>query len=475
MAYGRGTWRMTNVRVTQDMATGRQATRNVRPSKLRVLYFIGSYGPQAMGTASHEETILALKARGHIVEVLTQVNEPGAPRFRRATHNGVTTFEVNVAWKRRRSGGVLRLISGRVLHYEYVPMLLGALRRLLQARRYNLIHAEGAYPFGFVAALGAGRVPVLANVQGADVIDLPEADYGYRRYRLPRIGVAFALRRARLIRVISPLLRDYLRDEGLARPERVRVVLRALEEGAYPPPDVELGAFRAKGRKLLAEKHGIGLPRPVVLALSRLHPFKGLEYLVDAVPIVATAMRETGRGAPWFVICGPSRSTESFGDYRAFLRSRAQAAGVGQHVIFTGQIPHELVRDYLAGADVLACPSIIEAQNKVVPEACAVGTPSVVTETTGITGYLAPEEACVPVPPRSAQALAEGILRLLTDPDYYERIRANALRMAETLRVERIADELDRVWLECQELYSVVPGTSAGGSSAGGMGKMGRE
>jgi glycosyltransferase involved in cell wall biosynthesis len=415
---------------------------------LRVLYFIGSYGPEAMGTASHEETILALTARGHKVEVLTQVNRPDAPRFRREVYRAVTTFELNVAG----AGGVLsratRSLAGRFLQYEYVPLLVGALRRLLRRKKYDLIHAEGAYPFGLVAVVAAGRIPVLANVQGADVIDLPEADYGYRRFKLPRLAVALALKRARLIRAISPLLRDYLESEGLAQSDRVRVVLRALEAGAYPPQDEDLAEFRREGRRLLSDKHGIGLPRPVVVALSRLHPFKGLEYLVDAVPLVVARMRESGREVPWFVICGPSRKTEHFGDYREFLREQAQAEGVGQHVIFTGQVPHELVRHYLAGADVLACPSLIEAQNKVVPEACAVATPSVVTETTGITGYLAPEGACVPVPPRSAEAIADAIVRLLTDQEYYGRVQSNALRMAETLRAGEIAEQLERVWLE---------------------------
>jgi glycosyltransferase involved in cell wall biosynthesis len=338
-------------------------------------------------------------------------------------------------------------LSGRVLQYEYFPLLLGALGRL-RSRRFDLIHAEGAYPFAFIAALGSGGIPILANVQGADVIDLPEADYGYRRFRLPRLAVAFALRRARLIRVISPLLQDYLKSERLADPGKVRVVLRALEDAAFPPDHIPLSDFRADGRRLLAEKHGIGLPRPVILALSRLHPFKGLEYLVDAVPEVAAAMRAINREVPWFVICGPSRNTENFGDYREFLRRRAQEKGVAQYVVFTGQVPHELVRNYLAGSDILACPSIIEAQNKVVPEACAVGTPSVVTTTTGITGYLAPERASVPVPPRSSGAIADGIVKLLTDQGLYSQVQSNALRMAGTLKADNIAEQLESVWLE---------------------------
>ncbi len=184
----------------------------------------------------------------------------------------------------------------------------------------------------------------------------------------------------------------------------------------------------------------------MILALSRLHPFKGLEYLIDAMPSIISEQKKLGKPAPWFVICGPSRSTEHYGDYREFLLKRAEGLGMASNLIFTGQVPHEDVRGYLAGTDVLVCPSIIEAQNKVVPEACAVGTPSVATDTTGITTYLAPEEACVSVPPRSAQVIADAVLRLLNDRAYYEHISANALRMAETLRAEAIAPQLEAVW-----------------------------
>jgi glycosyltransferase involved in cell wall biosynthesis len=416
---------------------------------MRVLYFIGSYGPEVMGNASHEQTILALRRRGHDVDVLTQVTQPGKPLYMRAVHSGVSVFSVNLAARTGRTGGLLRKAAGQLLKYEYIPTLISAYRRQLRAHRYDLVHVEGAYPFGFVVALAGGSTPYMANVQGADVIDLPEADYGYRRFKLPRVAVRYALGRASLVRSISPLLTEYLVKEKLARPGQVVTVMRSIEESAFPPPDRSLDDFRAESRDALTRRYGIGLRRPVVMSLSRLHPFKGIEYLVDALPIVAREMRKRGAEPPWLLICGPSRSTESFGDYREFLSKRAERAGVAGHVIFTGQVPHEEVRYHLAGADVLVCPSIIEAQNKVVPEACAVGTPSVVTETTGITSYLAPMDACMSVPPRSAEAIAQSILRLLGEPDLYARLSRRAMEAAETMRVEALVPQLEAAWARC--------------------------
>ncbi len=399
-----------------------------------------------MGNASHEQMVLALRARGHDVDVFTQITEPGKPLYTKAVYSGVTVYQVNLTASGSRLGGWVRPLASKLLQYEYLPQIVAAFRRHLRTREYDLLHVEGAYPFGLVAALTAGKTPFLVNVQGADVIRLPEADYGYRRFRLPRAAVSFVFKRASLVRSISPLLADYIVGEGLVERERVEVILRSIEDSAFPPPGEQLDDFRSDSRREIGDRYGVGLNRPIVIALSRLHPFKGLEYLVDAIPQVIAARNAEGKQPPWFLICGPSRSTPNFGDYREFLLHRAADNGVASHIVFTGQVPHDEVRCHLASAHVLVCPSIIEAQNKVVPEACAVGTPSVVTSTTGITSYLAPLDACISVPPRDADAIAEGVLDMLNSSEAYSHLQQRALRAAETLRTETLAPKLESLW-----------------------------
>jgi glycosyltransferase involved in cell wall biosynthesis len=416
--------------------------------RLKVLYFIGSYSPDLMGNAGHEQAILALRARGHEVEVLTQINTPELPAYSSVSYSGVPVYRVNLAAVARGGASrVARRVAGRVLQYEHSLTLLRAFRRHMRGRRYDLVHVEGAYPFGAAVAVSGTRVPYLVNVQGADVIDLPETDYGYRRYRVPRALVALALRHAALVRVNSPFMVGYLESEGLAERDRVVMVPRVLEETAFPPTGEPLPEFRERSRAMLSSRYGIGLPRPVVMSLSRLHPFKGLEYLVDAMPRVVQRLHERAEQPPWFVFCGPSRATENYGDYRAFLTERAERLGVAGHLVFTGQVPHAEVRAHLAGADVVVSPSVVEALHRVALEAAAVGTPSVVSETTGAASYLAPEKACIAVRPRSADSIAEAILRLLDDAKLYAEIADNARRVAESLRVESVAPILEAAWL----------------------------
>lgn len=418
-----------------------------RPGRrLKALYFIGSYSPDLMGNAGHEQIILALRARGHQIDVLTQINEPGQPLYSVAEYSDVKVYRVNLAASGGGPGGLMRRVAGHLLKYEHTSTLLRAYRHHLKTHRYDLAHVEGVYPFGFVAALGSGRMPYLANAQGADVIALPENDYGYRRFRIPRAAVNLALRRAALVRVNSPFMVGYLAQERLVPARRIVVVPRVLEDAAFPPSGVPLADFRQASREALAARYGIGLPRPVIMSLSRLHPFKGLEYLVDAMPMVVQALREQGKEPPWFLLCGPSRSTESYGDYREFLEERAQAAGVAANVIFTGQVPHAEVRQHLAGADIVASPSVVEALHRVALEGAAVGTPSVVSESTGAASYLAPHGACLAVPPRSPRGIADAILRLLNEPALYRSVQEAGLAVAETMRVGSVAPELEAVW-----------------------------
>jgi glycosyltransferase involved in cell wall biosynthesis len=120
---------------------------------------------------------------------------------------------------------------------------------------------------------------------------------------------------------------------------------------------------------------------------------------------------------------------------------------VANHLVFTGEVPHPEVRHHLAGADIVVSPSVVEALHRVALEAAAVGTPSVVTETTGAASYLAPHDACIPVAPRSPQAIADAIFRLLNERELYERVRRNALDVAETLRLDAVAPRLEAAWL----------------------------
>ena len=173
-------------------------------------------------------------------------------------------------------------------------------------------------------------------------------------------------------------------------------------EQARRDPD-EARVVRHRCRRDVDAEFALGGAK-VVLALGRLHPFKGLKYLVRAMAQVPVAI---------LILAGQSLSVRPHGDHAAYLRRIATDTGIDARVRFLGHIPHDGVHHLLAAADVLVVPSILESMNKVSVEAAATGTPIVITETTGTWHFMQRDGVGWAVPPRDPQALARAITDVL--------------------------------------------------------------
>lgn len=125
----------------------------------------------------------------------------------------------------------------------------------------------------------------------------------------------------------------------------------------------ERGAFRAS----------IGKPTaPLVLFLGRIHPGKGVEYLIPALRHVMTP------GATVVIVGGDS------GGYRERMESAVAANHLGNRVIFTGPLSGRRKLEALVDADVFCLPSEHENFGISVIEAMAAGRPVVVSEHVGL-------------------------------------------------------------------------------------------
>jgi glycosyltransferase involved in cell wall biosynthesis len=279
------------------------------------------------------------------------------------------------------------------------------LRALLAGTRPDVVHAHGLRA-GALAALaarrGRSRPRLIVTVHNA----APQAGAAAAVYRLLERLVA---RRADRVLCVSSDLEARMRGLG------ARGVARALvpaPPAAAPPDQTAIGRLRAE---LGAGGSGPGRV-PIVLAVARLAPQKGLETLVEA----ARKWRDRDP-VPLLVFAGD-------GPLRAALAGQAEAAGVAAR--FLGQRGD--VPALLAAADVVVLPSVWEGQPLILQETLRAGRPLVASRVGGIPD-LTGEDGALLVPPGDAAALATAVLSVLGDPALATRLGEAAVKRAALL------------------------------------------
>ncbi|GAB2816616.1 hypothetical protein GCM10027091_55140 [Streptomyces daliensis] len=174
---------------------------------------------------------------------------------------------------------------------------------------------------------------------------------------------------------------------------------------------------------------------PRVLFLARMHPVKRPEAFVEAAAWVVGA----GVGAE-FVLNG---ADEGALDGVTGLIARH---GLQRSVRYEGAVAHEEALRRIAEAAVYVLPSSSEVFPVSLLEALAAGTPTVCTDGCGIAGELAARGASV-VTDGSPRALADAVLRLLTDEDHARAVAAAGLRAVDELySIGAVADRLEELY-----------------------------
>ncbi len=405
---------------------------------MRVLYMLPRYDRTAIANRIHTEVVHAWRAMGITAEILS---------FSASLRHPTRSSEDGIVVHRLPSGGSLpRRLANRglaaIFPYPYLASAVLGMRRFFAAAPpFDLCHVETAFPLGWAAVLAGRRAPPLAvTLPGADVMAEPEFDYGYARFPTVRALLPQVFRQALVIRADSPMIRELAIRRG-APAAKVTAIPYNITNGSFPPADQPLAAFRARSRAMVVERHRLDPRRPIVISVNRLHPFKGIVYLIEALP----AARAAGL-TPQLLIVGPNRSTPKFGDYGALLQRRATELGVADQVILTGAIPHDEALIYLAAADLAVVPSVAESFSRVVIEACAVGTPPIVTRTTGASAYVAAAQAGLVVEPRSGPAIGAAIAFLLGDRDVWQAHSARAAALAPQFTSTQIATDLANLY-----------------------------
>ncbi|HEM46459.1 MAG TPA: glycosyltransferase family 1 protein, partial [Alphaproteobacteria bacterium] len=214
-----------------------------------------------------------------------------------------------------------------------------------------------------------------------------------------------------------------VRKAGVGR-DKIRVIRNA----------VELSRFRNLSAKSAA-KERLGLPAaPLVGCVARLDRQKGIRFLLQAF----ARLRED---RTYLALVGD-------GPLRPRLEAQAASLGVGDRVIFAGEVPD--VAPWLAAFDLFALPSLWEGMPLALGEAMASGLPVVATAVSGTPEMVSDGATGLLVPPGDPDALAGALGRLLDDGELSARLGAGAAGWATShLDPGRMADEVMEVYRDC--------------------------
>lgn len=196
-----------------------------------------------------------------------------------------------------------------------------------------------------------------------------------------------------------------------ADPSRLTVVPCGVDHRTFRPVD------RDAAREMLDLSD-----KPTVVYVGRLVARKGVDTLVEAFALLPRRL-----DARLVIVGGePGGSPEA-----ARLAALAEDLDISERVCFAGSRPQEDLRHYYGAADVAVSVPHYEPFGMTPLEAMACATPVVGARVGGIKTSVADGETGYLVPPRDPEALAESILRLLSDPALQFRVRRAARRRIE--------------------------------------------
>jgi len=242
---------------------------------------------------------------------------------------------------------------------------------------------------------------------------------------------------------VARALKNDLVSHGGFDSRRIAVVPNGIEAGLYQPPPERVEQLRARYRLPPA-----GSGPLLVGTVARLHPQKGLQHLLAAIPHVLQQFPEA-----LFVIAGEGEEEEH-------LKRIAHGFGheIAHRIIFlgfTGDVPA-----LLAALDLFVLSSLWEGMPFAILEAMAAGRAQVVTDVDGCRELVRDGETGLLVPPAQPEPLAAGICHLLEDAARRDRMgRAARQRALEAFSPERSATLLEDVF---QALLEGRPAASAG-------------
>jgi len=355
---------------------------------MKIAILVGLFPPKWLAGTEIATYNLAshLARRGHEVHVITS-HDAGFPEF--SEENGFSVHRI--AWPKIRFIGILTFWAKICLKIRKI--------------KPDIIHAQ---------SLGVA-VPTLISER---ILKIPYVIWGQGSdIYLP----------GKFTRMTSkPMLQNA--DAVLALTEDMKQKMQEIcdRDISVVPNGIDLERFEiSSGDKKDSSAK-------TIIFVGRLHPVKGVQYLIEAMAIVHLETPDVK-----LVIVGD-------GVERARLEELAERLNLKGSIQFAGQVPQESIPRLMHQADVFALSSLSESFGIVNLEAMAAGLPIVATNVGGIPDIVEEGVNGYLVNAKNPDELADRILVLLQNDEMREEMSANNREKAELYMWDKVAGTVER-------------------------------
>lgn len=170
-------------------------------------------------------------------------------------------------------------------------------------------------------------------------------------------------------------------------------------------------------------KESVGLPsnKKVILMIGYIRPSKNFEAIIDLFPEILRSYPDV-----LLVIAGKTRGQEYI-DYRNILFKKIATSPVKENIIFIrGQLPQHTFDTVISAADVVVLPYKISSQSGILAHCLAFGRPIVVSSSPGLENVI--DESGAGISCNNKKEFVDGLLRILSNKDYAQRLSENGRR-----------------------------------------------
>lgn len=378
----------------------------------RVLHVLHNSLPLQCGYSIRSGAIVEHQRRQQLDPVvLTSPRQPGSLEDRVDHVGGTLHFRTA-----QPSDVPLPLLRERAL----MRRLQQRIERVIAESRPHVVHAHSPVLVG-LPALRAARnhgLPFVYEVR--DLWENASVDRGKFGYNSPLYWLArgletFVLRKADAVVTICEALKADVTSRAV-EPKRVFVVGNGVDTAAFAPADEdEPNSLRAR--------YGLAGKR-VIAYVGTFQPYEGLELLVNAMPEILARVPS----AHLLIVGG------SVGENTAIessLQSSVERLALDRHVTLTGRLPHAMVTNAYALADVVVYPRLLTRTTALTTplkplEAMAMGKAVVVSDVPAMKELVADGETGATFPAGNAAALARVCVDLLQRPGLREALGQRA-------------------------------------------------